>query len=255
MTSGVPELPIQTFEGADGARLSYLELGEGPPVLLLHGYLMTAHDAWVRTGIAERLAAAGRRAVMPDMRGHGGSAPSDPAAYRLDIHADDGFALVDHLGLDDPDLVGYSMGSVMVARMLVRGARPGRVVIGGTGLEPIVHMTGRGRRHHTMLAEAGSASPGTAAGRTDAYLDRIGADRVALRRVLGTFVDTPVEALGEIEPPVLLVFGDEEDEARGSVEDLAAVIPRATIRRVPGDHITAPRSPEFADALVEFLRA
>jgi hypothetical protein len=64
-----------------------------------------------------------------------------------------------------------------------------------------------------MLADAASASPGTAAGRTDAYLDRIGADRVALRRVLDTFVDTPVEALGEIEPPVLLLFGDEEDEA------------------------------------------
>ncbi|MBS1895656.1 MAG: alpha/beta hydrolase [Actinobacteria bacterium] len=249
------ELPIQTFEATDGAPLSYVELGEGPAVVLLHGYLMTAHEAWVRTGIAERLAAAGRRAVMPDMRGHGGSAPSDAAAYRLDILVDDGFALVDHLGLEDPDLVGYSMGSVMVARMVVRGARPGRVVIGGTGLEPIIHMTGRGRQHHTMLADPGSAQPGTAAGRTDAYLDRIGADRVALRRILDTFVDTPIEALGEIEAPVLLLFGEEEDEARGSVEDLAEAIPRATIKRVPGDHITAPRSPEFAEALVEFLRA
>lgn len=253
MTSGVRELPIQTYEGADGARLSYLELGEGAPVLLMHGYLLTAHDAWVRTGIAERLAAAGRRAVMPDMRGHGGSAPSDPAAYAPDILPADGFALVDQLGLEDPDLVGYSMGSVMVARMLVRGARPRRVVIAGTGLEAIVHMTGRGRRHHTMLAEAGAAPPGTPAGRTDAYLDRIGADRVALRRVLDTFVDTPAEALGEIEAPVLLLFGEGEDDGRGSVEKLAEAIPRATIRRVPGDHITAPRSPEFAEALVEFL--
>jgi len=53
--------------------------------------------------------------------------------------------------------------------------------------------------------------------------------------------------------PVLLLFGEDEDETRGSVEGLAAALPRAMIQRVPGDHITAPRSPAFADALVEFL--
>ena len=127
--------------------------------------------------------------------------------------------------------------------MLIRGARSGRAVIGGTGLEPIIHMAGRGNHHRAMLGEPGSVEPGSAAERTDAYLDRIGADRVALRRVLDTFVDTPVEALGEVEVPVLLLFGEQEDKTRGSVEDLAAALPRATIRRVPGDHITAPRSP------------
>jgi pimeloyl-ACP methyl ester carboxylesterase len=249
----VRELPIQIFEAADGAELSYVEQGAGRPVVLLHGYLMTAHEAWVRTGVADRLAAAGLRAVMPDMRGHGGSAPDDPAAYRRDVLADDGFALIDALGLDDPDLVGYSMGSVMAIRMIARGARPGRVVLGGTGLDPIVNMAGRGHHHRQMLADPGSIQPGTSAGRTDAYLDRIGADRVALRRVLDTFVDTPIEALGEIEVPVLLLFGEGEDATRGSVEELAAALPRAMIQRVPGDHITAPRSPAFADALVEFL--
>jgi pimeloyl-ACP methyl ester carboxylesterase len=249
----VRELPIQTFEAADGAELSFLEQGEGRPIVLLHGYLMTAHEAWVRTGVAERLAEAGLRAIMPDLRGHGRSAPEDPAAYRRDILADDGFALLDHLGLDDPGLVGYSMGSVTATRMLARGARPARVVLGGTGLEPILHLADRGSRHRKMLVDPGSAAPGTSAGRTDAYLDRIGADRVALRRILDTFVDTPVEVLEEIEVPVLLLFGAQEDATRGSVEDLAAALPRATVQLVPGDHITAPRSPAFAAALIEFL--
>jgi pimeloyl-ACP methyl ester carboxylesterase len=249
----VRELPYETFEAADGARLSYLELGEGRPVVLLHGYLMTAYEAWVRTGVAQRLADAGLRAIMPDMRGHGGSAPDDPAAYPRDILVDDAFALIDRLGLEEPDFVGYSMGSVMIARMLVRGADCRRAVLGGTGLEPIVHMASRGDHHRGMLEDPGAAEPGTAAGRTDAYLDRIGADRVALRRVLDTFVDTPVAALGEIEVPVLLLFGAGEDATRGSVEDLADALPQARIERVPGDHITAPRSPAFADALVEFL--
>lgn len=253
MTSGVLELPVKTYEGADGTELSYLEVGEGRPVVLLHGYLMTAHEAWVRTGVAERLAEAGRRAIMPDARGHGGSVPADPAAYPRDVLADDGFALLERLGLEDPDLVGYSMGSVTVIRMLIRGARPARAVLGGTGLEPIVHMAGRGQHHRGMLTEPGSAPSGTLAERTDAYLDRIGADRTALRRVLDTFVDTPLEALGELDLPVLLLFGADEDSTRGSVEELAEAVPRATIRRVPGDHVTAPRSPEFAGALAEFL--
>jgi pimeloyl-ACP methyl ester carboxylesterase len=253
MTAGVPELAIQKFEASDGAALAYLELGEGRPLVLLHAYLSTAYEAWVRTGIAERLAGAGRRVIMPDLRGHGGSAPEDPAAYPRDILADDGFALLDRLGIADYDIAGYSLGSVTVARMLVRGARPGRAAICGSGLEPIVHWVGRGALYRHLLAEPESAEPGSFEDRTNAYLDRIGADRVALGRVLDTFIDTPVEALAGIDAPVLLLFGDEEDETRGSVEELAAAIPRAMVRIVPGDHGSAPRSPEFADALVEFL--
>ena len=249
----MPELPVQTFEAPDGVELSYLELGEGRPFVLMHAFLATAHDAWVRTGIAARLAASGRRVIMPDLRGHGGSAPTDPAAYRRDVLADDGFALLDHLGVADYDLGGYSLGSVTVTRMLVRGARPGRAVIGGSGLEPIIHWVGRGGLYRHLLAEPGSAEPGSFEDRTNAYLDRIGADRVALGRILDTFVNTPVEDLGTIEVPVLLLFGDEEDETRGSVEELAVAIPRATVRIVPGDHGSAPRSHEFIDALVEYL--
>lgn len=52
---------------------------------------------------------------------------------------------------------------------------------------------------------------------------------------------------------MLLLFGDEEDETRDSVEDLAAAFPRAMVRLVPGDHGAAPRSPEFTAALIEFL--
>jgi pimeloyl-ACP methyl ester carboxylesterase len=138
--------------------------------------------------------------------------------------------------------------------MLVRGARPGRAAICGSGLEPIIHWVGRGALYRHLLAEPESAAePGSFEDRTNAYLDRIGANRVALGRVLDTFVDTPVEALARIEVPVLLLFGDEEDETRGSVEELAAAIPRAAVRLVPGDHGSAPRSPEFTEALIEFL--
>ena len=121
----------QRCEARDGLTLAYLEVGQGRPFVLLHGYLMTAEGAWLWTGLAE-LAAPGRRVIMPDLRGHGASGtPHDPAAYPRDVLADDGFALLDQLGLEEYDLGGYSLGGVTVARMLARGVRPGRAVICG----------------------------------------------------------------------------------------------------------------------------
>lgn len=255
MTSRVLELASGGFEAGDGIQLSYLEIGEGRPVVLFHGYLMTAGEAWVRTGTAEAIAASGRRVIMADLRGHGESdAPHDPEAYPRDILADDGFALLDHLGVDDYDLLGYSLGGVTVARMLVRGARPGRAVIGGSGLESVTCMVGRGGLYRHLLADPESADPETFESRTNDYLDRIGADRIALGHILDTFVDTSIEELATIEAPVLLPFGTEEDDHRGSVDDLAAAFPHATVRLVPGNHGTALRSPEFTAALIDFLR-
>src|SRR3954471_2377260 len=114
MTAGVPELAMHKVEAADGVPLASIEVGEGRPFILLHAYLGTAYGAWVRTGIAERIAASGRRGIMPDLRGHGESASGDAAASPRDILADDGFALLDGLGITDYDIAGYSLGSVTV---------------------------------------------------------------------------------------------------------------------------------------------
>jgi len=107
------------------------ELGEGRPVLLLHGFTSSAQGNWVAPGIAGKLAAAGFRVIAPDCRGHGGSdAPTDPAAWPADIMVDDVLALIGQLGLNDYDLGGYSMGARTAARLMVRGARPGAASLG-----------------------------------------------------------------------------------------------------------------------------
>src|SRR4029450_1352759 len=81
---------------------------------------------WLRHGHAEAIAGHGFRVIMPDSRGHGRSAkPHDAPAYPPDVLTDDGFALLEHLKLDDYDLGGYSLGARIVVRMLGRGARPG----------------------------------------------------------------------------------------------------------------------------------
>src|ERR1700748_3503327 len=120
----MPDLPVQYYAGRDGAKLAYRELGQGRPVVLIHGYFSNAVTNWIRYGHAATIAGRGFRVVMPDLRGHGDSAkPHDPAAYPPDVLADDGLALVDHLGLDDYRLARYSLGGKLLLRLVSPGAR------------------------------------------------------------------------------------------------------------------------------------
>jgi pimeloyl-ACP methyl ester carboxylesterase len=241
------------FTAEDGLTLAYHEVGSGPPVVLLHGYISAALDTWMRSGAAAGLLAAGRRLIMPDLRGHGESGkPHELSAYPPDALISDVRALIVHLGLTEYDLAGYSLGARVAARLMALGARPGRAVLGGTGLDPIVHAAGRGENYRRMFAALGTFAPGTAEAQMQDHMTSIGADPIALSHVLDTFVDTPREALAAVEVPMLVIAGD-DDTARGSVEELAAVLPRGRLRRVPGDHLTALLGPQFRDELAAFL--
>lgn len=222
-------------------------------MLLLHGYISAARETWLRSGAGERLVAGGRRLIMPDMRGHGESAtPHDPGAYPPDALIRDARTLIDHLGLTDYDLGAYSLGARIAARLMALGARPRRAVLGGTGLDPILHAEGRGGSYRQLFARLGTSEPGTPEAQMAEHLTSINADPVALLHVLGTFVDTPREALASVPVPTLVIAGD-RDTDRGSVEELAAVLPQGQVRRIPGDHLTALLGTEFRDALGAFL--
>jgi pimeloyl-ACP methyl ester carboxylesterase len=119
---------VYRFAGRDGAELAYRETGSGRPLVLLHGF-MGAGSHMLGSGWAGTFAGQGYRVIVPDLRGHGHSAkPHHPAACPPDVLADDGLALIGHLGFGagEYDLGGYSLGGRIVVRMLVRGARPGR---------------------------------------------------------------------------------------------------------------------------------
>ncbi|GAA5200263.1 alpha/beta fold hydrolase [Rugosimonospora acidiphila] len=244
---------VSFFPGRDDARLAYREVGAGRPLVLLHGLLGDA-TLWLRRGQAEAIAAGGYRVIMPDFRGHGSSAkPHDAAAYPLDVLADDGFALLEHLGLDDYDLGGYSLGARMVMRMLVRGATPGRAVVGGQGLREVLGTGGgAGELLRRVVAGSGTFEPGSSEERFDRWLRSSGEDTVALLHVLDSIVPTPAETIGRIQVPTLVVVGA-DDERAASADGLVAALPYATRAMVPGDHGTAAATPEFAAAIVDFL--
>jgi pimeloyl-ACP methyl ester carboxylesterase len=96
-----------------GARIRLFEGGEGPPLLLIHGY---GGAAWNFEPMAPLLA--GRRLIVPDLPGHGGSTPL-PAAPTLA-----GFADVLAGLLDEPvDVFGHSLGGVVGLRLAERHPR------------------------------------------------------------------------------------------------------------------------------------
>jgi pimeloyl-ACP methyl ester carboxylesterase len=253
MSGNATDLPIHYFQGRDGVRLAYRELGVGRPVVLIHGYFSTATMNWLRYGHAARIAAGGYRVVMPDLRGHGDSAkPHDAAAYPPDILTDDGFALVEHLGLTDYDLGGYSLGARTTIRMLTRGARPKRAIVAGIGWDGIVHAVGRGEYFRDVLTHPGTFARGSAEWMAEAFLRTVGGDPVALLHVLDTFVDTPREALGGIDTPTLVLMGA-DDHDTGSAEELVAALAKGQYAGIPGNHMSAVTKPELGAAIADFL--
>lgn len=243
------------FESFDGTRIAWREMGEGRPVVLIHGYFSTAEVNWVKYGHAAAIAARGFRVIMPDLRGHGDSdRPHDAAAYPPDALMRDGMALIEHLGLTDYDLGGYSLGGRTTMRMLVNGARPRRAVLSGMGLTGILQTSGRGDYFRKILTNLGSFERGTNEWMTEAFLKTTKGDPVALLNVLRTFVDTPRAALDGIDLPVAVITGAEDDD-NGSGAELANALPQAVFCEVPGGHMSAVAKPELGEAIAEFLGA
>lgn len=113
---------------ANGIRLHCVQAGTGPLILLLHGFPELSY-AWRRQLPA--LAAAGFRAVAPDLRGYGRSdRPPGVAAYAIETLVDDVAGLIEALGERDAVLVGHDWGGVIAwyAAML-RPASVRRLVI------------------------------------------------------------------------------------------------------------------------------
>jgi pimeloyl-ACP methyl ester carboxylesterase len=246
------EIPVRHFRGRDGVQLAYRELGEGRPLILIHGYLGDAL-LLIEAGLAGKLAAQGYRVIMPDLRGHGDSArPHDPAAYPPDVLADDGLALIERLGLTGYDLGGYSLGGRTVVRLLARGATPGHAIVGGQGLEAIIHTVGRGGRFRQLLTHFGTFGPGSPEQATEDWVTARGGDPVALAHVLDTFVDTPLAELARITVPTLILTGA-DDGHNDTAEALATALACGRYIKLPGNHGTAMATPQFVSAITGFL--
>jgi pimeloyl-ACP methyl ester carboxylesterase len=246
---------MQRFRSFDGFEIAYMTAGLGPDVLLLHGFAADHGANWVQPGVVDALVDAGRHVIAYDARGHGQSAkPHDPDAYAGDAMVGDARALLDHLAVEEVDVVGYSMGAMTSARLVTREPRARSLVLGGVGgrLARGRMPVARGAIADALLADDPRTieNPGARAFRR--FAERTGADRQALAALQHSPRAEVRTALREIAVPTLVLVGD-GDTLAGDPGELAAAIPGARSQVVSGDHLNAVYDPAFREAIVDFL--
>ena len=160
--------------------------------------------------------------------------------------------LIAALGLTDLDLAGYSMGGRTAARVMVRGARPRRCVLGGMGDFGIMEAGPRAAAFEDAIRH-GEAAADPAMGRVlSRMMAAQGLSPGAMLGVLAAFAPTTRADLAAIPTPTLAILGL-EDHDNGSVDALAGIMPDCTPLRLPGDHGSVVGSAAFAEALTAFL--
>ena len=250
--SGVRTEHVASF---DGTELAVHRLGEGRPVLLLHGLFSDARTNWIRFGHAQRLADAGFEAVMPDLRAHGASEkPHEAEAYPEDVLVKDAQALVQHLGLADYDLGGFSLGARTAVRCVLAGLSPRRLVLGGMGLEGLAGWDRRAAFFIDAIDRFEEVKHGDPAFVAVSFMKTQKIDRVAARLLLQSVDDTAAEELAGVTMPTLVVCG-EKDRDNGSPEALVQALPDARFEEVPGTHMSSVTEPELGEAIARFLTA
>ncbi len=251
----MPDPTIHHWTASDGVKLAYRAMGEGHPVVLLHGLFSDGPTNWIKFGTAAALVAKGCRVIMPDLRAHGRSdKPHDPALYSPGILGRDVAELVAHLDLKDYDLGGFSLGARTTVQAVGEGLRPRRAILAGMGYEGLA---GWLRRKHFFLdaiANVETSTRGDADWLAIQFMKTMKIDLEAAKLLLPTFTDAAPEWLDAFTMPTLVLCGT-EDEDNGSAPKLAEALPDATYVPVPGTHMSSVTKSEFGEALAAFCGA
>jgi len=236
----------------EGLRIHYQETGKGIPLVLQHGFFSSIED-WYMYGYVEKLSFL-CRLIMIDARGHGKSdKPHQHEAYKLRHFASDIVAVLDHLGIEKANYLGYSMGG-WIGYGLAKYAptRLDRLIIGGA------HPYGRKFSGARQILELG----------IDAWISEISGwgpytpedlerfrqnDAQALLAVLQDRTDIS-DILPEMTMPCLFYAG-ESDREYDLIKGLVNHVENASFFSLPGlNHIeTLINGQVVADQILKFL--
>lgn len=238
------------YTSFDGVKIYYEVTGQGFPVILVHGFIATG-ESWKRSSVYKDLISAGYKVITLDMRGNGKSdKPHDAAAYANDAEAKDIMAIATELKLGKYNVVGYSRGSIITARLLVQDKRIAKAVLGGMGTD----FTNPEWPRRKMFYRALSGDSVPELQQMVNYVKSTPTlDQTALAYLQKEQPSTPIATLQKVTIPILVICGD-KDEDNGSGKALAQVFSNAQFVQVPGDHGAAMNTQEFSNAVLSFFK-
>ena len=239
-----------------GVEIAYETAGEGTPILLIHGFASNARVNWWDTGWVKTLTDAGRSVITIDNRGHGASEKLyDSALYPAAEMAEDARRLLDHLGIGQADVMGYSMGARVSAFLTI--AHPDRVrraVFAGLASRMITGVGGAEEIARALEAPTPDDVTDMGARGFRICAEQTKSDLKALAACIRSSRERiTVEELATIRVPVLVVAGEKDDVA-GDVETLVKAIPGAVGVTLPNrNHMNAVGDRGYKDAVLAFL--
>ena len=246
---------MHSFNSA-GVRIAYETAGEGPPILLIHGFASTGRVNWWDTGWVKTLTGAGRKVITFDHRGHGESEKLyDSALYPAAEMAEDARRLLDHLGIAVADVMGYSMGARVSAFLAINHpARVRRAVFAGLASRMITGVGGAEAIAQALEAPDKDDVADRSARSFRIFAEQTKSDLRALAACIRSSREKiTAEELSAISVPVLVVAGEKDDVA-GDVETLVAAIPGAQGLTLPGrNHMNAVGDKAYKEAVLAFL--
>ncbi len=240
---------VQYFTTFDGIKIAYEVKGNGEPVLLVHGFIVNG-ESWKRAALYNDLLTAGYKVVILDQRGNGKSdKPHNPEAYAKDAEAKDIMGLMKMLHIKNYNVVGYSRGSIITARLLVLDKHVKRAVLGGIG-------TGFTNPEWPRRKMFYRALMGDSVPELQAMVKNVkasGLDQEALAYLQKEQPSTSKEELSKVKQPVLVLCGTEDSDQQ-EAKELSTYFKYGSFGSMPGDHGSASRTPEFSKQILEFLR-
>lgn len=241
---GVPYIDV------NGLDLYFQESGSGPPLILLHGGLLTIELSFgaIIAALAER-----HRVVAVELQGHGRTGDIDRPLSFEDL-ARDVVGLLDQLGIERADVFGFSLGGLVAYQILVD--HPGRIRRAVVASADHHNDRGGEARPERLPTEAdfaamreayAAAAPDPA--HFEAFAEKLG----ALVHGFGGWTDDEIRA---ITVPVLVLIGDTDFILVPNAADAAELLPHGQLAVLPGTtHMNLTRNQLVPLVVESFLGA